>query len=86
MDEPTRRFVADPEAIERHRTLQGLSRAKLARAANISPSQLWKIEKREHVPGEATTKKIADALGVPVATILKQSTPPPSTTNGGTAA
>lgn len=66
----TPRAAVDPAAIELFRTLQGLSRNRLATTAGISESALWRIETGRQLPRPATAKAIATALGVPLAKLL----------------
>jgi transcriptional regulator with XRE-family HTH domain len=49
---------------------QGLSRSQLAKAAQLDPSQLWRIETRKATPYDSTLGRLARALKVPVSALL----------------
>lgn len=56
-------------AIRAIREPLGIRQFELAELAGISKSHLNKIEQGVEQPGNATVRKIADALGVPLAAI-----------------
>lgn len=59
-----------PEALVLIRKGQGITRAQLAKKAELDPSQLWRIETGRATPYDSTLGRIARALGVPVAALL----------------
>ena len=58
------------EALVKIRMGQGRTRAQLARAAELDPSQLWRIETGRAVPYVSTVARLARALDVPVSALL----------------
>lgn len=64
-------LVFSSEALVAVRRAAGLTRAEVARKAELDPSQLWRIEARGTTPREDTAIRLARALGVPVSTLYR---------------
>lgn len=60
-------------AIRALRVKRGLSQLGLAKRAGMSPAQLCKIERGQNGLTASTLRRLADALGVPVSTLLGES-------------
>ena len=60
---------ANGAAIRAIREPLGMRQRELADAAGISPGHMNKIEQGVEQPGAPTVRRIADALGVPLAAI-----------------
>lgn len=70
MTQPTTAPGFSVEALISIRKNQGLTRPQLARAAQLDPSQLWRIETGRATPYDSTLGRLARALGVPVSALL----------------
>ncbi|GAW93016.1 helix-turn-helix domain-containing protein [Calderihabitans maritimus] len=68
--EPENRGLSIGEKIRLLREEKGLSLSQLAKEVKLSVSYLSEIERGSVAPGLATVKKIAEALNVPVFTIM----------------
>lgn len=66
---------ANGATIRALRVKDGYSIAGLARAAGIAHSHLIYIEREEKVPSERTLNKIARALAVPTAALMRNTAP-----------
>ena len=53
-----------PLSLKEERERRGLSRAALARKADMNPSEISHIESGRHIPYDSQLLKIAAALGV----------------------
>jgi len=58
------------------RTKEGWTQAELAEAASLEPRSVSRIELAEIAPTIQTLVRLADALGVPVAKLLRPATKP----------
>ena len=61
-----------PSPLRIARAIRGVSQAALARACGVSQPQISRIETARRAPSAATSKAIADALGVPLGKLFSQ--------------
>lgn len=61
------------------RRLRGMSQAELAELARVTPSYVWKLESGKSAPGLDLMERLAQALGVSLAELLPDVTPPDTT-------
>lgn len=61
--------------VRQARVQAGLTQAELAERADMADATLSRIERNRLVPSVALTKRLADALGVPVDALLSQKLP-----------
>jgi transcriptional regulator with XRE-family HTH domain len=74
-------LTVNGSAVRVIREALGVKRANLAKAAGISEPFLCRIELGTRQPGTEVRHRIAVALGVPVAAIIRQEIAPPATQN-----
>jgi ribosome-binding protein aMBF1 (putative translation factor) len=55
------------QRIREHRVAKGWTQEDLANASGLTQSHVCRLERGDHSPNEKTRKKIADALGIPLA-------------------
>jgi len=60
----------NPVAFRTIRELAGLSQAELSRRTGISQGHISQIESGQKHPRPATVRRMAEALGVPLASLL----------------
>lgn len=65
------------DRIREARERLGMKPADLARATGLSPGAISRIEAGERVPGGATLRRLAQALGLDVGLLLSGPSPPP---------
>lgn len=65
-------LVALGEAIRRVRKERGLSQEQLALTAEVDLSYLGRVERGDNAAALLTLKRIADALGVTMATLMNE--------------
>lgn len=68
-------FYSDQPSVAQLRLSRGWSQAELARRAETSQSYIARLELGKVDPQVSTVKKLATALGVPVATIVEAISP-----------
>lgn len=65
----------NPIALAVIRVLAGYSQAELSRQSNVSQSHISGLESGDKVASPLMLRKLADALGVPAAALLKNPSP-----------
>lgn len=60
----------NPAALSSLRVLSGLSQAELGRRSGVSQGHISELERGDKHASPRTAKKLADAMGVPMASLL----------------
>jgi transcriptional regulator with XRE-family HTH domain len=77
-------LIVSGAAIREHRLRKGLSVQELADKAGLSYGGLYRMETKVRQPNMASVRKVAAALGIEIAELLREEPPPAAAVEGAT--